>query len=289
MKYYLSLSLIFLGSLQPVRAQVFINEFVADLPSGQNETDGEWVELYNSGDTELDLSGYVLADAKDNRLVISPAYVEGETTKIASKGYLVVLRRGSKFSLNNNEDEVLLFESTQSAKAIDHYGYSSTKIGLSWGRIPDAGEFTQALVPTPGKANQPPPQPSPTPEPSPTPAPIPQPTPTIKPTATSVPQSKLRSYQSTNFEPMETNPPEPRFQSEPDYSLIDKSATQTSVLGIESLTASASGSTSAQNQQLELDLEEPERSWHSLFFILGGLSFTSLAGYRAYQRRKDLF
>lgn len=169
-------------------ADISINEFLADLPSGQDENQDEWVELYNHSDTDINLHGWVLKDSDDShqRLI--------ENTTIPAHGYLVITRNGSLFSLNNSGDQVRLFESTASANPVDSFTYTASTEGKSWGRIPNySGDFINNLTPTPGSENIAPPTPTPTPTATPSPntdsnstasTPKPSPTPDSSPSQT---------------------------------------------------------------------------------------------------------
>jgi hypothetical protein len=138
---------------------VVINEFLPDLPSEVDETVEEWVELYNQSDQTINLNGWVLKDAYDNHCLVI------ENKVISPKGFVVIKRNKSSFSLNNDKDDVRLFTSTASATPIDSFSYPEVYKNTSWGRIPDgSGAFTNKLIPTPGSSNL-----APTPEPTPTP------------------------------------------------------------------------------------------------------------------------
>ena len=149
----------FLFSSNVYSSDVVINEFLPDLPSEIDETVEEWVELYNNSDNFINLNGWVLKDAYDSHCLV----IENQT--INPKGFVVIKRNKSTFSLNNTNDDVRLFTSTASATPIDSFSYPDVYKNTSWGRIPDgSGEFTNKLIPSPGSPNQ-----APTPEPTPTP------------------------------------------------------------------------------------------------------------------------
>jgi len=149
----------FLFSSPAYASDVVINEFLPNLLSDIDENIEEWVELYNKGDQTIDLNGWVLKDAYDSHTLV----IENQT--ITSKGFLVIKRNKSTFSLNNTSDDVRLFTSTASATPIDSFSYNKVYENQSWGRIPDGtGEFTNKLIPSPGSFNL-----TPTPEPTSTP------------------------------------------------------------------------------------------------------------------------
>lgn len=96
--HILLLSLFACGSIS---AQVIINEYSASNLKGIVDSFGkteDWVELYNSGDDTVDISGWHLSDKEDN--TTRWAFPEG--TQINSNGYLTVFC-SSKDGLYNNE------------------------------------------------------------------------------------------------------------------------------------------------------------------------------------------
>lgn len=128
---------------------VVINEFLPN-PEGEaygfdfgTDSDdmprGEWVELYNNGDTDFDLAGYYIWDASGsagNKVVIMNANTNTGGTTIAAHGFLVVYL--NKAILNNSDDEVRLY--TGGDELTDVYSY--------------AGHDACTLEPTPGDANE---------------------------------------------------------------------------------------------------------------------------------------
>lgn len=80
--------------------QVSINEFMSDNKSGLQDYEGDysdWIELYNAGNTEVNLLNYSLSDDKDNhRKWIFPSI------NIPAKGFLIVYASG-KNTVHNNE------------------------------------------------------------------------------------------------------------------------------------------------------------------------------------------
>jgi hypothetical protein len=144
-----------------------INEFMASNnsdsgiadPQGQYE---DWIEIYNYGDTAIDLAGMYLTDDLDNPTAWQfPAGRTAETT-IASGGYLVVWVDGdildtpglhAGFSLNAAGEEIGFFEA-DGVKQIDAITFSDQVPNLSYGRSPDGSQDWRFFPnPTPGTAN----------------------------------------------------------------------------------------------------------------------------------------
>ena len=167
-------------------AQVVINEL---LP---NPIDGpDWVELYNTTDEDVSLNGWILDDEGTTTNM-----VEIKEASISAKGFLV-FAVGSR--LNKNSDTIYL--KNNEGLTIDKYSYTEDPgSGVSFGRMPDGGDWGICFSPTKMGANNCF-FPSPTPIPSPTPTFIPTNTPTSKPqtpTPTPTPTAKLSIPTSTS-------------------------------------------------------------------------------------------
>lgn len=141
-----------------LRAQVFINEVCA--ANGDINYDPQyynfsaWVELYNSGATSVNISGYFLSDDSNNRTKWQiPA-----GTSIPSKGYLIIwcddMASGlhTNFSLDSDGEEVVL--SSASSLLVDKVTFAKQHTNVSFGRTSDGGSTLGYIVaPSPGAAN----------------------------------------------------------------------------------------------------------------------------------------
>jgi hypothetical protein len=151
--------LILFATAHLAQSQVKINEICA--ANGDVIYDPDffnfpaWVELYNSGDTPADISGYYLSDLASNpTLWAIPA-----NTIIPAKSYLVIwcdnenVGLHSVFSLDADGEEVLL--SDPSANVIDQIAYpKQPATNIAFGRLTDGGsEITFLVDPTPGAPN----------------------------------------------------------------------------------------------------------------------------------------
>lgn len=133
-----------------------INEFMPD-PIGDDDFDmpnGEWVELYNSGNMPLNLKDLVLYDNDDSHELYITDTDTLQGTTILAKGYLVIYRNGdSDFNLNNNgADEIRLYDGypVAGSNLIDSLTYSNTIENKSWSNIDEIWKKTPA---TPGEIN----------------------------------------------------------------------------------------------------------------------------------------
>ncbi len=127
---------------------LIINEFLPD-PEGDDNAvlpDGEWIELYNTGDASLDLAGLKICDKSKNCITIDSSHVV-EDTIISSRRYLVVYANGKGILNNNGFEEVIL----QNEEIIDKVSYTDSEFGYSWSRLDENFILT---TPTPGKENE---------------------------------------------------------------------------------------------------------------------------------------
>jgi competence ComEA-like helix-hairpin-helix protein len=83
---------------------ILINEILPS-PEGSDE-ENEWIELYNSNNFEVDLSGWKLKDTVGT----SKIFTIPEGTKIASLGVIAFWRPETKITLNNDGDGVVLIK-----------------------------------------------------------------------------------------------------------------------------------------------------------------------------------
>lgn len=120
---------------------VVINELLPD-PQG-SDTDGEWVELYNSSDRDVLLKGCYLKD------VAKTFYFTDQA--IAGLGFLILLYKETKINLNNSGDSVELF--APSGEPLSAVSYEkSPASGYAWSKK-EGGNYDWTTTPTPGEKN----------------------------------------------------------------------------------------------------------------------------------------
>lgn len=110
-------------------------------PAG-DDADGEWIELYNGGDKEIDLAALSLSDASGK------IYAIPKNTIISAKSYKVFYRKQTGIVLNNDQDAIDLKDS--SGKKIDNVSYIDGGDGKSYSRTNSGWQWSS---PTPEKAN----------------------------------------------------------------------------------------------------------------------------------------
>ena len=140
---------------------LYINEFMASNATTLCDSFGsysDWIELYNSADTDMDISGFGISDNLSQPM----KYRFPDGTTIAAKGYLVVFCSGNEgmqngelhapFGLRSYGEDVVI--ANRAGRIIDSYSFKNQETDVSMARIPDgAGEFQSNSQPSPGYPN----------------------------------------------------------------------------------------------------------------------------------------
>ena len=140
---------------------LYINEFMASNATTLCDSFGsysDWIELYNSTDTDMDISGFGISDNLSQPM----KYRFPDGTTIAAKGYLVVFCSGNEgmqngelhapFGLRSYGEDVVI--ANKAGRIIDSYSFKNQETDVSVARIPDgAGEFQSNSQPSPGYPN----------------------------------------------------------------------------------------------------------------------------------------
>ena len=144
-----------------VAAQVVLNEMVPD-PTGVDDNN-EWIEVYNAGNTAVDVTGWAIEDAATindgtvrRRLPedFDPAY---GTSAVLQPGAFRVVRGTGVAYLNNAGDTVYLNSNRTGnlASVVHSTNYGAAVTGQSWANLPDGSEPPNFAwrTPTPGVSN----------------------------------------------------------------------------------------------------------------------------------------
>ncbi len=129
---------------------LFINEIFPD-PFGNDSAfmpGGEWVELFNDGETDVDLEEFLLEDDFGRRIFISNSQVLGDLI-IKKKDFFVVYMNGKEGFLNNDGFERISLFDPQGI-LLDQISYSNSREDVSWARVDDVWLSSQ---PTPHEEN----------------------------------------------------------------------------------------------------------------------------------------
>lgn len=123
-------------------------------PQGSDRED-EFVELFNAGEKEVDLSGWILGDESKRRFEL-PAF-----SVLEPDAYLVIYRQESKIAFNNNGDTVRLCQTpderscleTAYDSAPEGKSYCRTAFGTSSNFVDPDKKWIWSDPPTPGEWN----------------------------------------------------------------------------------------------------------------------------------------
>ena len=141
---------------------VYINEFMASNASTLVGPDGsycDWIELYNTTGSEIDLSGFGISDSPTQPL----KYKLPAGTMIPANGVLLIYLTGREtpegadkieapFGLAAYAESVVF--STPAGRILDQYDYTRASTDISIARNPDGtGEWAPTSQPTPGYLN----------------------------------------------------------------------------------------------------------------------------------------
>jgi len=143
---------------QPKKLKLYINEFMASnkstIADEKNQFD-DWVELYNSEDTTINLKLFYLTDDfnKKNKWRMPNVNIQPKRWILiwcdedSSQGIL-----HSNFKLSSGGEQLGIF--SLSLEAIDTITYGPQKTDTSFGRFPDGANSWKFMHPTPNNSNQ---------------------------------------------------------------------------------------------------------------------------------------
>ncbi|HMJ63703.1 MAG TPA: lamin tail domain-containing protein, partial [Candidatus Binatia bacterium] len=136
------------GVLDPIPTDnistVVINEFLANSPDPIED----FIELYNAGNSDVDLSGAWLSDDRDTNKFRIP-----DGTSLPARGFVSFTQSTLGFALSSGGERIYLVNSNQT-RVIDCYAFEAQALGVSSGRLPDGSPgFHELVTRTPGAAN----------------------------------------------------------------------------------------------------------------------------------------
>lgn len=151
------------SNVQPSFQDLYINEFMAYNTAVLKDHHGEfddWIELYNDGDSAVNVGGLFLSDRFDDKEMFRISTEYPDSTTIPAKAYLILWADDSteqgmlhtSFKLSGNGDHIIL-SSTTAEQIIDSVSFGLQKQNLSLGRASDGASDLVRQLPTPGAAN----------------------------------------------------------------------------------------------------------------------------------------
>ncbi len=141
-----------------VNGQVVINEFLASNSGLNTDPDfgnsSDWIELYNKGNTTVNIGGYFLTD----NFSAPEKWQIPQGTEIQAKQFLIIWADGkntqkhTSFKLSAAGEELGLYSAT--GNVVDSLGFGPQKTNISMGRKGDGEpEWAFFTTPTPGTSN----------------------------------------------------------------------------------------------------------------------------------------
>ncbi len=145
----------------PSQVVLYINELMASNDTTIADPDfndyGDWFEIYNPGDEDVDISGYYLTDDVNE----PTKWQVPEGVVVPAHGYLIVWADDNdtlgqaphtSFKLSSSGEQVAIFDA--SGALIDSVTFPELNSDVSYGRYPDGTDnWIVMYVPTPGAAN----------------------------------------------------------------------------------------------------------------------------------------
>ncbi|WP_162793643.1 CotH kinase family protein [Runella rosea] len=162
MKHFL-FGLIFFLHITSLCAQVKINEVMASNQNTITDNAGEysdWIELYNSSGSPVDLAGFYMTDTYSNLMKFRFSTTPGQVV-VPANGYLVIwasstVSRGANhtsFSLSADGERVALVDD-DGVTIIDSLSFGPQPMDISYGRLPNGGVGLKYFKPaSPGATN----------------------------------------------------------------------------------------------------------------------------------------
>lgn len=127
------------------RGQVIINEILPN-PVGSDQ-EGEWIELFNAGESSVNLLNWRLDDEAGG----SAPYTFKQDEILAGEDFYLLKRPDSGLALNNEGDEVRLFDGL--GDLVDQLEYGKAGEGRAYARKAN-GAWVWTTVLTPGGKNE---------------------------------------------------------------------------------------------------------------------------------------
>lgn len=132
-------------SEEEITNEIYSNEIIITelFPNPEGKDDGEFIELYNGGDTAVDLESWQLGDESSRRYTISVEILE-------SGQYLAIEKEASGISLNNTSDSAMLY--WPDGTLLDSVSYSGCEEARSYSLVNSEWLWSDEV--TPGSENQ---------------------------------------------------------------------------------------------------------------------------------------
>lgn len=138
---------------------IIISEILSN-PVGE-DAKGEFIELYNMGSRDVNLTAWRLEDSGGGEYQFNDASATSSSAVIKAGGYLVIMRSESKIALNNDSDSVKLYQplkekpiqTVKYKKAAEGKSYSLKEAKFPIGSLASL-KYVWSEIMTPGRANE---------------------------------------------------------------------------------------------------------------------------------------
>ncbi|MBN1953405.1 MAG: lamin tail domain-containing protein, partial [Bacteroidales bacterium] len=142
---------------------ILINEFVSSNRSGAKDNHGEyedWIELYNSGEEVVSVSGMFITDSLPDRTRYQIPFVENDSLSLNPGEHLLLWAdnqpeqgcRHLGFRLSGSGESIALVQ-PNGFDFIDSLSYGDIRQDVAMGCLPDGSSSFQLVTPTPGDTN----------------------------------------------------------------------------------------------------------------------------------------
>ena len=125
--------------------QIIPNVYISEiLPNPEGKDDGEWIEIVNDEDSQVDVSNWIIKRSGDK--------YNFNDYSLGPKSIAVFMKSETELSLKNSGDTIEIFSGSI---LIDSFSYPTAHDEVSFGRkTGDKNSFASYCVPTKGELNQ---------------------------------------------------------------------------------------------------------------------------------------
>ena len=158
--------ILFLALPMHAFSQLYINELMAKNKTGLKDNHWhlcDWVEIYNAGNTPVDIGGYCISDSIGFPCKCHIATNRPDSTTVKPHGYLVLYADGAQkagathlsFKISRKGETMGLYKKAGSEmELVDMVTFKSQVKDISYGRVPDgSGNWKFIQNPSPGSSN----------------------------------------------------------------------------------------------------------------------------------------
>lgn len=126
------------STAQVLPGDLIITEFMAD-PAAVTDANGEWIEIYNTANSSIDINGFYLSDGGADTMQIQSLvpvivaagahFIFGQSNDVNVNGGISVNMVMGGFTVNNSNSSIILTDSM--FNVIDELSYTATTAGKS--------------------------------------------------------------------------------------------------------------------------------------------------------------